>query len=279
MLLKPCSAVAGSHAYYRALDTRRQRTVALKVIDPLQRNDPSQVDRFIREARLIAQAGRHPNIVRVDHYGEDQGVLYIAMEYIDGADLGVVARSYHREGERMPFDEILSITADLCSALDHLHSHGVIHRDLKPSNILLDRSGRAVLTDFGIALFTPTGTLGEVFGSPHYIAPEQAVSSAQACPQSDLYALGVVLFELFTGKLPFDAENPVNLAMLHMAQPPPAPRSFRPELSPAVERVVLGHWRSSQKTATKPAGRCTKTWYVHCAPVRSRLSPCPPWRA
>jgi hypothetical protein len=115
----------------------------------------------------------------------------------------------------------------------------VIHRDLKPSNIMLDRHGRAVLTDFGIALFTPTGTLGEVFGSPHYIAPEQAVNSAQARPQSDLYALGVVLFELFTGKLPFESDNPMNLAMMHMSQPPPSPRRLRPDLSPGVEAVIL----------------------------------------
>lgn len=229
----------GMARVYRAIDVHLQRYVALKVIDSQYRNDPQMISRFEREARVIAQLGQHPNIMRVYHYGEDQSYLYIAMEYIEGADLGAILRSFQQENEFMPAEEILNVARDICAALDYVHGNEVIHRDLKPSNIMLDRRGRAILTDFGIALFTPTGTLGEVFGSPHYIAPEQAVNSAQARPQSDIYALGVVLFELFTGRLPFEAENPMELAMMHMSQPPPAPRSLRPDLNPAVEAVIL----------------------------------------
>jgi serine/threonine protein kinase len=139
----------------------------------------------------------------------------------------------------MDYEDVIRITEGICQALDYVHQKGVIHRDLKPSNILLSKDGRPILSDFGLALITQVGTMGEVFGSPHYIAPEQAVSSAQAEPRSDLYSLGVILYEIFTGQLPFQAKDPVEVAMQHIRQPVPSPRGIRPEISTSLEAFLL----------------------------------------
>ncbi|MCI0711231.1 MAG: protein kinase, partial [Chloroflexi bacterium] len=182
---------------------------------------------------------QHPNIVNVYRYGEDRGLIYIAMQYIEGADLGTVIDGFAADGDFMENADVQRITREIASALDYAHSRGVIHRDVKPSNIMLNKSGQAILTDFGLALMTDVGTVGEIFGSPHYIAPEQAASSKSVVPQSDLYSLGIVLFEMFTNVLPFDAPEALDVAMQHMSDPPPLPRQFRPDLNEAVEAVIL----------------------------------------
>jgi serine/threonine protein kinase len=133
---------------------------------------------------------------------------------------------------------VLRIVGDTAMALDYAHQGGVIHRDVKPSNIMVMPSGHAVLTDFGLALSVPEGTLGNTFGSAHYIAPEQAVSSAQAVPQSDLYSLAVVLYQMLTGKVPFDDPSAMSVALKHISDPPPPIRRFAPDLPVAVEQVV-----------------------------------------
>ena len=120
----------------------------------------------------------------------------------------------------MPPAEVSRIIRPICLALDYVHSQGVIHRDIKPSNIMLNAQGQPILTDFGLVLLDYQ-THGEIFGTPHYIAPEQVVSSAGAVPQSDLYSMGVILYEIFTGKLPFEATHPYDVAMLHLTEPPP----------------------------------------------------------
>lgn len=229
----------GMARVYRGVDLRLKRYVAIKVIDPFYRDNPSMVERFKREAQVIAQLGGHPNVVKLYHYGEADGYLFIAMQYIEGVDLATLLSSYRQEGEWMPFEDILAIAKDISSALDYIHSRDVIHRDLKPSNIMLDRDGQAILTDFGLALLTDVGTLGQVFGSPTYIAPEQAVSSADACPESDIYALGVILFEMFAGRPPFAATDPMSMALKHLNEMPPALSSVRKGLSPAIDRTVL----------------------------------------
>jgi serine/threonine protein kinase len=228
----------GMARVYRGMDTRLKRYVAIKVIDFSHQHDPSYVTRFEREAQMIAQLA-HPNVVPLYRYGEIDGFLYMVMQYIDGCDLHTVLSGYHNDEEFMEPEDILHIIRDMCQALDYVHSKGVIHRDIKPSNILLDKEGRAYLSDFGLALNTEVGTLGEIFGSPQYISPEQAVSSAKAEARSDLYSLGVILYEIFTGQLPFEDKDPIEQAMKHINQPVPPPRSLRPEISPQVEAVIF----------------------------------------
>ncbi len=227
----------GMARVYRAVDERLQRTVAIKVIDAPYRADPDFAARFEREARAIAQL-KHPHIVGVYRYGEAEGLLYLAMEYIEGDNLAERLAGYRREQGVMPLAEVERIIGPICHALDYAHSRGVIHRDVTPSNIMLGRDARPVLTDFGLALLG-NQTRGEIFGTPRYIAPEQVVSSANAVPQSDLYSLGVVLYEALTGQPPFDAPHPHDLAMLHLSEPPPPPRQLNPALSPQLEAVIL----------------------------------------
>ncbi len=228
----------GMAQVYRAFDVRLKRRVAIKVIDPPFQNDPEYVARFEREAQAIALL-KHPNIVGIYRVGEANGLLYLAMEYIDGVTLEDELADYHRGGQTMPAPEVNRIIRQSCLALDYAHQQGVIHRDVKPSNIMLNKQGQVILTDFGLALLTEVGTRGETFGTPHYLSPEQVVSSAGAVPQSDLYAVGVMLFEIFTGQLPFQAAHPFDVALLHLTEPPPEPRQLQPHLSPALEAVIL----------------------------------------
>jgi serine/threonine protein kinase len=238
----------GMARVYLGRDINLQRYAAIKVITPNLRRDPDYLARFAREAQAIARL-EHPNTVRLYRYGEAHGLLYMAMQYIEGMNLDAVLRSYRQDGEYIEYNEAARLIREIGLALDYVHSQGIIHRDVKSSNIILDRAGQAHLADFGLVLLIQIGTLGEVLGSPHYVAPEQAVSSANAVPQSDLYSLGVIAWEMFTGQLPFDAENPIEIAMQHMSQEPPLPRSLRPELPARLEAVLL------KALAKKPADR------------------------
>lgn len=228
----------GMARVYRAWDTKVRRYVAIKVIDKSFRGEADYIERFKREAQAIGQL-QHPNIVTLYRYGEAEGVLYMAMQYIEGADLATLLEQFHHKDEFIPPEDANHIIHEICAALDYAHSRGVIHRDVKPNNILISKEGRAFLTDFGLALLTEVGTQGEIFGSPHYISPEQAISSSGAIPQSDFYSLGVVLYEMFTGQVPFNAVNPLDISMLHMTEPPPSPRQLRSEITPEIEAVIL----------------------------------------
>jgi serine/threonine protein kinase len=233
----------GMAQVYRGVDVRLNRPVAIKVIDTPFRADADYLMRFEREAQAIARL-EHPHIVRLYRYGDADGLLYMAMQYVDGADLGWILEDYRNTSpgagpSLIETEEAVRITREVCEALDYAHRQGVIHRDVKPANIMLTKEGTAILTDFGLALLTEAGTRGLIFGSPHYIAPEQAISSANVVPQSDIYAVGVILYEMFTGQLPFEAEDPLDIAMLHMTERPRPPRELRPDLSPEVEAVIL----------------------------------------
>ncbi len=243
----------GMGTVYYGQDVRLLRPVAIKVIDDRYRDDPTYATRFIQEARSVA-GWRHENIVQVYYAGDEDGLYYFVMEYIHGVDLGRILRRYAEAGELLQPGEVLRIARAAANALDYAHQHGVIHRDVKPSNLMVAEDGRVVLTDFGLALHLSQGSLGEVFGSPRYIAPEQARNSAHAVPQSDLYSLGVILYEMLVGCTPFDDPSPTAMAIQHITQPPPAPRQFNPALGPAVEAVLL---RALSKEAAErfPSGR------------------------
>lgn len=228
----------GMARVYRGMDVHLNRQVAIKVIDTPFRAEADYIMRFEREAKAIAQL-EHPHIVRLYRYGEAEGLLYMAMQYIEGKNLHAVLSAYRKQGQFIPSEEMQQIIREACLALDYAHSKGIIHRDIKPSNIMLDQQGNAILTDFGLALLTEVGTRGEILGSPHHLAPEQAISSANVVPQSDLYAVGVILYEMLTGELPFDAPDPLDIVMLHMSESPPPPRELQPDLSPEIEAMLL----------------------------------------
>lgn len=227
----------GMARVYRAVDLRLKRPVAIKIIDPDVRDPQKYQSRFDREARAIAKL-KHTHIVSIYRFNEVDGLYYMAMEYVDGADLRWVLRNYRNRHQRMDWEMVLQIAIQIASALDYAHRNEVIHRDIKPSNIMIDRKGNAILTDFGLVLMTSEGTVGEIFGSPYYIAPEQAVNSANVVPQSDLYALGVVVYEMLTGDVPFSEGTPMEVAMAHMSDTLPSPVDRNPALHPAYVPVL-----------------------------------------
>jgi serine/threonine protein kinase len=228
----------GMAQVYYGWDVKLERPVALKVIDARYRDDPTYARRFVQEARSVA-TWRHDNIIQI-YYADDQdGLYYYVMEFIDGRDLSQLLAAYSADGELMPYDDVLRIGRAVASALDYAHARGVVHRDVKPSNIMVARDGRVVLGDFGLALDVQQGSLGEAFGSPHYMAPEQARRSTDAVPQSDIYALAVILYEMLTGAVPFDDPSPTTVALQHMTLPPTPPRALNPRLSEAANGVLL----------------------------------------
>ncbi|MCZ7540246.1 MAG: protein kinase [Anaerolineae bacterium] len=231
----------GMSRVYLGYDEYLDRYAAVKVIsaDLDEADEAEYARRFQTEARAIARL-RHPNIVGIYQFGRSAGIYYMAQVLLEGADLRVLLKAYAERDLRMPAPEIVRVVRDIASALDYAHEQGVIHRDIKPSNIILERmTDRAILMDFGLALSVPEGTLGDTFGSAHYIAPEQAISSAKAVPQSDLYALGVVVYEMATGTVPFDDPSVMSVALKHLNDPPPPPTVHNPDLPPSVEQAIL----------------------------------------
>lgn len=253
----------GMARVYKGLDTMLKRPVALKVIEEGLRTSSTYAQRFEREAQSVANL-RHPNIVNVFYFGNEDNLYYLVMEYIDGTDLDAIMRNYADNHELMPYADVMRILEAIAAALDYAHNQGVIHRDVKPSNIMLERSGRPVLTDFGLALKVSEGTVGDTFGTPHYISPEQARNSANAVPQSDLYSLGIVAYELLAGALPFDDPSPTALAMQHLMAAVPSPRVFNPNLSPEIENVLY-------KVLAKSPEERYATATEFCAALRQAL--------
>jgi serine/threonine-protein kinase len=234
-LLEPVGQ-GGMATVFRARRLEDGAVVAVKVLHEHYAHDREFVERFQREARAASQL-RHPNIVPVLESGSDRGVHFIVMEFVEGTDLKTLLR---RRG-RLREEEAVRIAVEVCKALAYAHGQGIVHRDVKPQNILVTPDGAVKVTDFGIARAATSVTItetGTVLGSVHYLAPEQALGNPVG-PSADLYALGVVLYELVTGRLPFDGESPITIALRHMYDPPPPPRSVNPQLSPRLEGIVL----------------------------------------
>jgi len=224
-------------AYHAALD----RYVALKVLHPFLGEDPEFKDRFEREARNVAQL-RQPNIVQVYDFEHDESrdLYYMVMEYIDGPTLRTYLMQKRFREEEIDIDEALRITRSVAHALDYAHQRGMIHRDIKPANIMIDYDGRVVLTDFGIARIVsgPHMTAsGSMVGTPTYMSPEQGLGQA-GDHRSDIYSLGVVLFQLVTGTVPYNADTPIAVVLKHVNDPLPPPNSLNPSIPEGVERII-----------------------------------------
>lgn len=224
----------GMGRVYRAEDMRLHQTVALKFLPRLHMLDPSWRGRVEREVKLARDVA-HPNVCRLYDLGEIDGLPYISMEYVDGEDLGSLLR---RVG-RVPGQRAIDLARQICAGLAAAHVHGVLHRDLKPANVMIDGKGLARLTDFGLAVQIGHVDRAEIrAGTPRYMAPEQ-LSGVEVSERSDLYSLGLVLYEMFTGQPAFTAENPAQYLKLHRTEDPPEPTKIVPTLEPQVEAVIL----------------------------------------
>lgn len=226
----------GMARVYLGRDTRLNRRVAVKVLHNHYASDQEFLDRFSHEAQAAANL-HHPAIVDIYDVGQDDDIHYIVMEYVEGSDLKSIVL---REGV-LPVERATVIVEQAAEGLEAAHRVGLIHRDVKPQNILVGAGGVAKLTDFGIAksaLSTAQTETGVTFGTADYISPEQAQGRV-ATPQSDIYALGVTLYELLTGRLPFTGESAVAVALQHVGSAPPPLRLANPRLSPALEAIVL----------------------------------------
>jgi serine/threonine-protein kinase len=225
----------GMATVYRAQDRLLERPVALKILHEQFSQDPDALERFGREARAVAQLA-HPNIVTVIDRGEDAGRPYIVFEYISGENLKQLVA---REGP-LPIATVIDLGIQVARALEAAHDRGVVHRDIKPQNVLLAEEGRAKVTDFGIARARNTEGMtltGTIMGTSDYIPPEQARGET-AGEAGDVYSLGVVLFELLTGRLPYEGDNAVAVAMRHVNDPVPDVRELRPDVPPRLEALV-----------------------------------------
>ncbi len=226
---------------YQALQPELNRVVALKVLNRAWVQSPEMRERFRREARVIARL-RHPNIVQVFDFDVAGDVYFMVMEYIEGATLNQRLVDLRRRGDLLPLTEALRIVIAVGQALDHAHKQGMVHRDIKPGNVMFRKDGTVVLTDFGMSKIlnaasdiTATGT---VAGTPAYMAPEQWTDD-KPDQRSDLYSLGIVLYQLVTNELPFTDETVGRLMFKHISEPPPLPSDLNASISRELEQVIL----------------------------------------
>lgn len=232
----------GMAEVYRARQVSLDRDVAIKLLHPFLADDPEFMTRFENEAKNIARLS-HENIVRVIDFDRDveNETYYMVMELINGPTLKEYLLELEAQGKRLSVRDAVRIVREAASALAYAHSQNMIHRDVKPANLMIDRdSGRVVLTDFGIAKIVKGGQFtasGGMVGTPAYMSPEQGIGEA-GDERSDLYSLGVILFQLLTGRLPFDGEQPIAIILSHMHEPIPAVRQFNEHVPEALETVV-----------------------------------------
>ena len=221
---------------YRARDLMLERLVAVKVLREDYSGDPAFQDRFRQEAKAAANLS-HPNIVTMHDFGLDNGLLFLVMEYIPGTDLKTLIKQHGR----FSAEEAVPLLIQACAGIGYAHRAGLVHCDVKPQNMLVTPDLRLKVADFGIAralaAIHPDEQSDVVWGSPQYFAPEQA-SGAAPSPASDVYSLGIIMFELLTGSLPFQATTAVDLARLHVEEEPPLLSEMIPDISPTLEQIL-----------------------------------------
>ncbi|MEE4491548.1 protein kinase domain-containing protein [Streptomyces sp. BE230] len=235
----------GMASVYLAYDSALDRQVAIKTLHTELGREQSFRERFRREAQAVAKL-QHTNIVSVFDTGEDElgGALmpYIVMEYVEGQPLGSVLQTDIRNYGAMPADKALKVTADVLAALDTSHEMGLVHRDIKPGNVMVTKRGIVKVMDFGIARAMQSGVTsmtqtGMVVGTPQYLSPEQALGRGVDA-RSDLYSVGIMLFQLLTGRIPFDADSPLAIAYAHVQEEPVAPSTINRSITPAMDALV-----------------------------------------
>jgi serine/threonine-protein kinase len=266
----------GTAFVYKGMDSLLNRHVTVKVLRPEYVSDQDFVRRFRREAQAAASLS-HPNIVSIYDVGFEDGIHYIIMEYIQGQSLKEVIGDLGQLPVRMAMD----YATQIAHALGNAHKHGIIHRDIKPHNILITEDGRVKVTDFGIAQAVTASTVtynGAILGSVHYFSPEQA-RGGQTEEKSDIYSLGIVLFEMLTGIVPYTGDSPVSVALMHLQEPIPIPREINPDIPVAVEKMIIkavekdpaNRYHSAREMADELSnwlmGRQTKAAKIRQTPV------------
>lgn len=241
----------GMSTVYRAQDQSLGRIVAVKVLQANLTDDEDFLRRFQREAHAAANL-YHPNIVTVHDIGQDGDHHYIVMEYVDGRTVKQLVRVQNQQGQPLTIIQALDLAIQVCAGIGYAHRANLVHCDVKSQNILVTRDDRVKVADFGIARAMSEATQhtvdSQIWGTPHYFSPEQAAGQPPT-PASDVYAIGVVLFELLTGRLPFQAETHTALALKHMHEPPPRASEFNPLVPDQLDQILL------KVMAKEPAAR------------------------
>ena len=227
----------GMSDVYKAKDHKLNRFVALKVLKSEYSEDKNFVTKFKVEAQSAAGL-QHPNIVNVFDVGEDNGIHYIVMELIEGITLKKYIQRYVQRNTKLPVREAVSILIQVAQGIEAAHNNHIIHRDIKPQNIIISREGKVKVTDFGIARAASANTISSnAMGSVHYISPEQA-KGGFVDEKSDIYALGITLYEMLTGHVPFDGDSTVTIALQHVQNDMPSAKIDVPDLPISVERII-----------------------------------------